>query len=98
MDYLIFQIGERQYFAKPGVVLEVDKLKTDQKTLEVDKILLISEGSKAEIGKPYLKKKVSFEILGNFRGPKIRVATYKAKSNVRKVTGQRREITKIKLV
>lgn len=60
-------------------------------------MLLASEKNKIEVGKPYLKTTLDFEVLGNVKKPKIRVATYKAKANYRKVIGQRRVVTKIKL-
>ncbi|MDO8498835.1 MAG: 50S ribosomal protein L21 [bacterium] len=98
MQYAVVQIGSRQYLAKPGEVIEVDKLSTEGKTLLVDQVLLVVDGVKVEVGKPNLSKKLTFEVLGNIKKPKVRVATYKAKSNFRKVHGQKREMTRIRLV
>lgn len=98
MQYMICQIGARQYLVKPGETIEVDKIASDDKTLKVDKVLLVVEDGKVEVGVPYLKKAFNFEILDNVKKPKIRVATYKAKANYRRVRGQRREVTRIKLV
>lgn len=97
MIYTVFQIGSRQYLIKPGEVIEVDKLALE-KTFSTDKVLLLVDGDKVEVGAPYLQKTLEFEVLGNVRKPKVRVATYKAKANFRKVKGQVREMTKIKLV
>lgn len=97
MDYAIFEISGRQYLIKPGQTIEVDRLDENLKSLSVEKVLLIAEGDKVEIGKPYLKKTLDFEVVGTFRKPKVRVAKYKAKANYRKVIGQNREMTKIKL-
>lgn len=97
MDYAVCQIGARQYLIKPGQVIEVDKLPEETKTLSVDKVMLMKENGKVEIGKPFLKQTLNFEVVGTIRKPKIRVATYKAKSNYRRVIGSRREVTKIKL-
>lgn len=98
MNYAICQVGSRQYLVKPGQVIDVDKLPDNSKSLSVDKILLMVEDGKIEVGTPYLKKSLDFEVMGNTKGPKIRVATYKAKSNFRRVVGQRREVTRIKLM
>lgn len=98
MDYAILEISGRQYLVKPGQTIEVDHLADVPKKLTVDKVLLIVEDRKAEVGKPYLKKSLDFEVLGEAKKPKIRVATYKAKSNYRRVKGQRREVTQIKLL
>lgn len=98
MQYIVCQIGGRQYLVKPNDIIEVDRLSDEIKNLSVDKVLLSVDGNKVEVGKPYLKKTVNFEIVETVKKPKIRVATYKAKSNFRKVKGDRREVTKIKLV
>lgn len=98
MQYTICEISGRQYMIKPGQMVEVDKLQPEQKTLEVDKILLIADGDKIEIGKPYLKKLLKFEIVDTIKKPKIRVSKYKPKANYRKVTGQRAQVSRIKLL
>ena len=98
MQYTVCEISGRQYMIKPGQVVEVDKLPEGMKKLAVDKVLLEAEEGKVEVGKPYLKKTLEFEVLGNVKKPKVRVATYKAKANYRRVVGQRREVSQIKLV
>lgn len=107
MHYAILEIAGRQYMVKPGQVIEIDKLSLrsddlklpgEEKILLVDKVLLMVDKDKVEVGSPYLKQTLNFEVLGNIKKTKIRVATYKAKANYRKVKGQRREITQIKLV
>ncbi|MDO8638433.1 MAG: 50S ribosomal protein L21 [Candidatus Daviesbacteria bacterium] len=98
MDLSVIQINSRQYLVKPGSIVEVDKLLTNEKTLNIDQVLLTVEKGKVEIGKPFLKKTLSFEVLENVQKPKIRVSVYKAKANFRKVRGQKREMSRIKLV
>lgn len=98
MKYAVFQINNQQYLIRPKEVIEVNKLPKLPKNLLVDQILLLVDENKIEIGKPYLKKTLNFEVAGNVKKPKIRVATYKAKSNYRRVKGQKREVTKIRLV
>lgn len=98
MDFAIVQIGSRQYLVKPKISFEVDKLTDNQNTLEVDKVLLLMLGDKMEIGQPYLKKTLSFEVLQTVKKDKIRVAKYHAKANYRKVRGQKREMSKIQLI
>lgn len=98
MQYAVCEISGRQYLVKPGQTIEVDKLNTEDKTLSVEKVLLLVEGSEVKIGAPYLKENLSFEVLGNVKKAKVRVATFHAKANYRRVKGQRREMTRIKLV
>lgn len=98
MDLSIIQINSRQYLVKPGSVIEIDKLVDSEKILKVDKVLLTVEKGKVEVGKPYLKKSLVFAVLENVQKPKIRVAVYKPKANFRKVRGQKREMSRIKLL
>lgn len=97
MQYAVCEISGRQYLVKPGQTIEVDKLGVETKTFNADKVLLVVEDKGIEVGRPYLKKTLEFEVLGNAKKPKIRVATYKAKANYRRVKGQRREVSRIQL-
>lgn len=94
-SYTIFELSGKQYLIKPGEAIEVDK--ADSKNVATDKVLLMVVNGKVELGKPYLKKSLEFEVVENFKGPKIRVATYHAKANYRRVKGSRKELSKIKL-
>lgn len=98
MEYAVCEISGRQYLVKPGDIVEVDKLAADAKSFLVDKVLLISGKDEIKIGMPYLKETLDFEVIGHIKKPKIRVATYKAKANYRRTKGQRRVMTKVKLI
>ncbi len=82
---------------KPGQVIEVDKLNAPEKTLNLDKVLLIADEKGVEIGTPYLKETIKLEVIDTVKKDKVRVATYHAKANYRRVKGQRREVTRLKL-
>lgn len=97
MQYSIIQIGSRQYKIEPGQIIEIDKLLSDAKKITVDKVLLKLDGDKVQIGTPYLKETIELEILETVKKNKIRVAKFKSKVNYRKVTGSRRQMTKVKL-
>ncbi|MDD2823047.1 MAG: 50S ribosomal protein L21 [Candidatus Daviesbacteria bacterium] len=97
MQYSIVQIGSRQYKIEPGQTIEVDKLSDDSKKLIIDKVLLKVDGEKVEIGAPYLKETLELEVLENIKKAKIRVLKFKSKANYRKVTGARRQMTKVRL-
>lgn len=97
MQYSVVQIGSRQYKIEKDQVFEIDKLSPEIKTLSVEKVLLKVDGDKVLMGTPYLKEKVELEVLETVKKEKIRVATYKAKANYRRVIGQRRQMTKVKM-
>jgi ribosomal protein L21 len=95
MDYAVCQISGRQYIIKPGSIVEVDKLEDGKFT--VDKVLMIVNGGNIQMGDPYLKTTLDFEVVAQKR-EKIRVAKFKSKANYRKVHGTVRQTTQIKLV
>lgn len=59
------------------------------------KVLLLVEGGKVKIGKPYLKEDLKLKLIEQIKGPKIHVFKFHAKANFRKHTGFRSKLTKI---
>jgi len=99
MKYAVVEINGSQYKVAEGEELDVDKIEGKKgKKLSFDKVLLMVDEKKRKIGNPLVKgAKVTAEILEQFKGKKIRVATYKAKSRYRRVIGHRSQLTKIKI-
>lgn len=97
LNYAICEIGGKQYKFIPGQPIEVDFQGEEiAKNLDVP-VLLLSDGDKIELGKPYLKKKLSLKILENTKAKKIRVSKFHAKANFRKTVGNRSKLTKMVL-
>lgn len=99
MKYAVVEINGSQYKVVEGEELAVDKIGSEKgKKLTFDKVLLIVDEKKRQIGNPLVKRaKVTAEILEQFKDKKIRVATYKAKSRYRRVIGHRSQLTRIKI-
>lgn len=99
MKYAIVEIKGKQYPIKEGEEIEVEKIEGEKgKKITFEKVLLIVEEKKKQIGTPLVKgAKITAEILDQFKGKKIRVATYKAKSRYRRVIGHRAQLTRIKI-
>lgn len=98
LRYAVVEISGRQYRIEPNKSFKVDFLGEDvEKSIDCDRVLMKSDGDKIEIGTPFLKEKLSFEVLGVKKDPKIRVFKYHSKSNTRKTTGSRRILTELKL-
>ena len=74
------------------MVSEGEKIQVE-KHPNFDKVLLWSDGNKIELGKPYLAgKKVSAEILGEKRLPKVTTFKYHSKTRFRKKKGHRQAV------
>ncbi len=96
LEFAICEISGKQYKVVPKQEVLVDWLGEDIKKLEAA-VLLMSEGGKVQVGTPFLKEKLSFEVLGTTKAKKIRVAKFHAKANFRKVTGSRPKKTRLVL-
>lgn len=96
MEYAVCEISGKQYKVMPNKPFEVDLQTGEPKTIEVN-VLMLSDGGKVELGKPYLSKKLTLDVLENVKGEKIRVAKFHAKANYRRVTGHRAKMTKVVL-
>lgn len=97
IKYAVVEIAGRQYKVSPNQTITVDSL-GDSSEFECEKVLLVSDGEKLEVGSPYLKNKLKFKVLETTKEKKIRVATYHAKANYRRVKGSRRHVSKVQLV
>jgi len=93
MKYTVVEIAGKQYRAEPGKAFEI--------TLQEDKpeaaVLMTVDDGKINIGKPYLKEKVTLKVLEQKKGEKIRVAKFHAKANYRRVRGFRPQISRVVL-
>ncbi|MEX1061743.1 MAG: bL21 family ribosomal protein [Patescibacteria group bacterium] len=85
----VLYISGTQFLVSAGTKLLVDQLSGKEGASEKAPALVLEP----QIG----KGTISYKILGHQKGPKIRVATYKAKSRHRKVKGARAHLTEIQV-
>jgi len=98
--YSVVKTGGKQYLVHDGMEITVDLMDVEKgKKVELEALLKFDdEGKTFELGTPFLKEKVSAEVVDNVLGEKIRIARFKAKSRERKVRGFRSKLTKLKIV
>ncbi|MEK7616819.1 MAG: 50S ribosomal protein L21 [Patescibacteria group bacterium] len=94
LDYAICEISGKQYRVFPNQPFIVDRLNDREKKTEA-LVLMLAENGKVKIGTPYLKEKLTLDIIEMVKGDKIRVAKFHAKANYRKVTGIRPRKTEL---
>ena len=91
--YAIVRIKGHQYRVSEGDEILVDK--AEEKEVKAEVLLSVND-DKVLIGKPILKDVVvKTKILGEEKGDKIRIFTYKSKSRYRKTRGFRAQYTKL---
>ena len=97
--YAIIEACGRQYKVEEGTTVFFEKLGEEEgKKVSFDKVILVSNDGKVEVGNPYVKgAKVEGKVVSNGRGKKILVFKYKAKKNERKIRGHRQDYTKVEI-
>ena len=97
--YAIIESCGKQYKVAEGDVIFFEKLDTEEgKKVSFDKVVLVSDGKKIEVGAPYVKGvKVEGKVVAHGKGKKIIVFKYKAKKNYRRKQGHRQPYTKVEI-
>jgi len=95
MSYAIISLGGKQYRVSEGQRLLVDRLTTeDGKTFTPDVLLVGGDGAPALAPKDVT---VTVKVLGQQRGPKIRIGKYKKRTGYKRHTGFRSALTQIEI-
>jgi large subunit ribosomal protein L21 len=95
MNYAIISLGGKQYRVSEGQRLLVDRLPTeDGKTFTPDVLLVGGDGAPALSPKDVT---VTVKVLGQQRGPKIRIGKYKKRTGYKRHTGFRSALTQIEI-
>ncbi len=97
--YAIFETGGKQYTAKVGDQLYIEKVEVEAGSMiAFNKVLALGEEGKLDVGAPYLDgASVVAKILKTGKGKKITVMTYRAKKNSKRKQGHRQPYTKVEI-
>ena len=97
--YAIIEACGKQYKVVEGDVVFFEKLDTEEgKKVTFDKVILVSDDKKVQIGNPYVKGvKVEGKVVSHGKGKKIIVFKMKPKKNERKKQGHRQPYTKVEI-
>jgi large subunit ribosomal protein L21 len=98
--FAIVTIAGKQYNVTPGEKIETNHIDGEVgDTLSFDKVLMMVDGEKTQIGTPTVKgAKVSAKVLTQKKGEKVDVRRYKQKVRYRKHVGFRPLITTLEIV
>ena len=97
--YAIIESGGKQYRVEPGAVVALERIAGEVGgQVELNRVLLVSDGTTVKVGKPTLSgAKVVSEIVAQTRGEKIDVFKFKRRKKYRRKTGHRQELTKVRI-
>jgi large subunit ribosomal protein L21 len=95
MSYAIISLGGKQYRVREGQRLLVDRLPTeDGKTFTPDVLLVGGDGATLLSPKDVT---VTVKVVGQQRGPKLRIGKYKKRTGYKRHTGFRAALTQIEV-
>ena len=97
--YAIIESCGKQYKVAEGDIVFFEKLDAEEgKKVTFDKVILVSEEGKIQIGNPYVKGvKVEGKVISHGKAKKIIVFKMKAKKNYRRKQGHRQPYTKVEI-
>ena len=96
--YAIIQTGGKQYKVAAGDEVLVEKLEAAVDTEVEFDVLLVSDESGVQVGKPVLDGvKAKAKVVEHGKGKKVIVFKYKPKKNIRKKNGHRQPFTKVEI-
>ena len=97
--YAIIESCGKQYKVAQGDVVFFEKLDAEEgKKITFDKVILVSEDGKVQIGNPYVKGvKVEGKVVSHGKAKKIIVFKMKPKKNYRRKQGHRQPYTKVEI-
>jgi large subunit ribosomal protein L21 len=95
MTYAIIKVAGKQYRVREGERLLVDRLKHDEGSTFAPTVLLVGGDGGAQLDAA--DGTVTAKVLGDAKGPKIRIGKYKKRTGYRRHTGFRASLTQIEI-
>ena len=96
--YAIIEEGGRQYKVTSGDTILIDREAGDEKSITFDQVLLVGGEGDPKIGAPLVKgAKVTADVIGAEKGPKIDIVKYKRRKGYHKKIGHRQTNLRVKI-
>lgn len=97
--YAVFKTGGKQYRAKQGDVLKIEKLELDAGSdVAFDQVMMLGEGDDVKIGTPIVAGAVvSGKVLSQGRADKVHILKFRRRKHFRKQQGHRQYYTEVEI-
>ena len=100
--YAVIETGGKQYRVEPGDVIDVERISgaSEGENTEVrfDRVLMVTGDNGAQFGSPVVEGAlVKASLVGEVRGPKIRVFKKKKRTTYRKSRGHRQDLVRVRI-
>jgi large subunit ribosomal protein L21 len=98
--YAVISDRQRQFTVREGDVIQCDTIATSEpgQSVVFDHVSLVSHEGTVRVGKPTVDgAKVTGEVLGDTKGPKLVVFSFKRRKNSRTKNGHRQRYTRVRI-
>jgi large subunit ribosomal protein L21 len=97
--YAVIESGGKQYRVAPGDVIDVELLGEpgEGNAVRFDRVLLVSGDNGPQLGKAIEGAAVTASLVGEVKGPKIRVFKKKKRTTYRRTTGHRQHLHRVRI-
>ena len=97
--YALIEYKGKQYKAEKDALIQVDKIDAEKgQTIDIDTVVLVSDGDKVNVGTPYVKGAVVKAVVEEtFKDKKVIVLKKKSKKDYRRTIGHRQQYTNIRV-
>lgn len=97
--FAVIKTGGKQYKVAAGDVLEVELVDGEAGAkVEFSQVLAVGEGANLKTGAAVAKAKVTAEVIGLTRGPKLVIFKKRRRQNSRRKNGHRQRYTAVKIL
>ncbi len=97
--YAVFRTGGKQYRARQGELVRVDKLEASVgDAVEFDQVLMVGEGTDIKVGKPLVSGgKVSAKVTSQGRADKITIIKFRRRKHYQRKQGHQQHYTEVEI-
>ncbi len=96
--YAVIASGGKQARVAPGDVVSVERLSGDSDQVTFSPLLVVDGEGQVLTGPALAGATVSARLLGEVKGPKIRIFKYKSKAGYRRRMGHRQKYSQIEIL
>lgn len=96
--YAVIASGGKQARVAPGDVISVERLSRELDDITFQPLLVVDPDGKVLTGPAVQGARVTARLLGEVKGPKIRVFKYKSKTGYRRRIGHRQKYSQIEIL
>ena len=97
--YAVVKTGGKQYRVQSGESVRIEALSAEVgATVAFDKVLMVGEGEKVQVGTPFLAgAKVNATVVSHGRGEKERIFKLRRRKHFQKTQGHRQSYTEVRI-